>query len=39
MIRLKDLLEIDLQEKRKKKKKKKKKRDACYYKVKRRYKV
>jgi hypothetical protein len=39
MIRLKDLLEIDLQEKRKKKKKKKKKRDACYYKVKRRYKI
>jgi hypothetical protein len=39
MIRLKDLLEIDLQEKRKKKKKKKKKRDACYYKVKSRYKV
>lgn len=36
MIRLKDLLEIALDEKRKKKKKK---RDACYYKVKRRYKV
>jgi len=42
MIRLKDLLEIALEEKRKKKrksKKKKKKRDACYHKVKRRYKV
>lgn len=42
MIRLKDLLEVALEEKRKKKrksKKKKKKRDACYYKVKRRYKI
>ena len=40
MIRLKDLLEIALEEKRKKKRKrKKKKRDACYYKVKRRYKI
>ena len=42
MIRLRDLLEVALEEKRKKKrksKKKKKKRDACYHKVKRRYKV
>ena len=40
MISLKDLLEVALDEKRKKKKKKKaKKRDACYYKVKARYKI
>ena len=42
MIRLKDLLEVALEEKRKKKRKsekKKKKRDACYHKVKARYKV
>ena len=42
MISLKDLLEVALDEKRKKKRKKKKKakkRDACYYKVKARYKI
>ena len=39
MISLKDLLEVAIEEKRKKKKKKKKKRDACYYKVKARYKI